>query len=69
MKYAVMWQAGGNRLWWAALEEAVNINAGRYLDGLAPIGIIRICEAPEEAMRVADAMWPMSRGLTQGRQE
>lgn len=62
MSYAVLWEHGDTRLWWSTLEEAVNINAGRFLDGLPPAGIIKLCDTADEAARYAATMKPINKG-------
>jgi hypothetical protein len=62
MTYAVLWEHGDTRLWWATLEDAILINAGRFLDGLQPAGIIKLCETAEDAARHAKNMKPINAG-------
>ncbi len=59
MKYAVLWDYGDARLWWSTLEEAVEMNAQRFLDSMQPHGIIRLCESAEDARRYVRAYAPM----------
>lgn len=62
MTYAVLWEQGDTRLWWATLDEAVSINAGRFLDGLPPAGIIKLCDTADDAARYAKSMKPINAG-------
>jgi hypothetical protein len=60
MRYAVLYEPGASRLWWSTLDEAININAGRFLDNKPPAGIIKLCPSAEAAAHCARTMRPVT---------
>lgn len=60
MRYAVFNDPDSCVILWSTVEELVNMNMGRFMDGAQLLGLLRLCATPEDAKRAVAAMSPLA---------